>query len=135
MADDDERANDRAYLLELLKEGDTEWLTELLGDRLAAPKEPPKPKADHLAGPGAGLEAFLRTALEKLEAKHERTQTMLDAALDLLTPEQRTLLRSAGSGKEVDRKAPAKRPQAPPADPPEDQDTTPVKVSRLFKRL
>lgn len=92
------------------------WLTGFLKDMGLELKTPaqPDPKTSPLsADPFAG---FLERELSGAKAENSSLREKLDKLLDVLTPEQRTLLRSAPGAVEGGRKAP-KQAAAEPIPP------------------
>lgn len=75
------------------------------------------------SSPGSsGVEAFLQSAMAKLEKTNEKLSDQLEAMRDLLTQEQLTLLKSRKSGDVADPSKPTKKEQLePPQDKPQEK--------------
>lgn len=117
MAGEDDEPDDGALFDTLLSERGENWLLEKLKALGLEAKPPKAPGATPEAG--SGLAAYLERQLGDLQKDHRSVREKLEAALDMLTPEQRTLLRSQQSESGGGQNSPTKKkPLAPPIEPP-----------------
>lgn len=106
----DEPNDDETLFDELLSKRGMEWLKKNLPEILPSLNQ----SATTAAGT-PGLEGFLREMLGKTEKRAETLEAQLLAALEVLTPEQRTLLKSAKSASADGQEKPTTAPAPAPA--------------------
>lgn len=110
---------DEEFFATLLSKKGESWLTtklQELGLTKAPTLEPgvPQPKPD--LNPVAGFAEFLQAQLAEKGTENKSLRDRLESVMDVLTPEQRTLLRSPP--KEGDPLLPKpKNPSEPPVEP------------------
>lgn len=134
MPDDPKPDDDELYFDELLGKRGEKWLTAQLEKFKAELATNPSSTSQ---SPPADFAGFLSAALKETKTEAQNLREKLDAALDLLTPEQRTLLRSAKSASADDRKSVT--PNAPPENPsnpgPNSPENPAAPARRFLKRL
>lgn len=126
--------DDETYFATLLEKKGPEWLTKALSslgldpakfkEAMERPPSSPSPGGD-------GLAEFFRGELGEAKAENKKLREKIESLLDVLTPEQRTLLKSPPKEKEGD--PPALKPGVPS---PNNPLADPLKPKRsMFKRL
>lgn len=108
-----EEDDDEKYFGELLEKKGTTWLKTQL-EALGFKANPQEPNPTNPQPPAGDFAAFLLGENQAAKKSADALREKLEAVLEILTPEQRTLLKSAGQRADPPLPKPNEQP-APPA--------------------